>query len=202
MTSTNDPTAPNPTPPASDDPTQSNQQIKIIPQGLDAALRTAGLNPDDPKLTKAIEISLMVKGSLPLMPPPMLTEYAKIFPGLAERIVGWTEQQHTHRQSLERQQTVGSETRMNRSQLITGGVAIWGLMMAAIAGIWGATAVGIAIAVVSIGGPTAAIWLARNTGANKPKLAPKTVLQNRPEAADQANLSPEERHNQTETLRP
>jgi len=84
---------------------------------------------------------------------------------------------------------------MNRSQLITGGVAIWGLTVAAIAGVWGATAVGIVIAVVSIGGPTAAIWMARNTGANKPKLAPKTVPQNPPEAADQATRSSEEHHN-------
>jgi hypothetical protein len=47
---------------------------------------------------------------------------------------------------------------MDRGQLIAGGVAIWGLTIAVIAGAWSAT-VGTAIAVVSIGGPIAAIWL-------------------------------------------
>jgi uncharacterized membrane protein len=191
MTSTDDPTAPNPTQPkAVDDPPQSKQQIEIISQGLDTALRTAGLNPDDAKLTKAIAISLMVRGSLPLIPPQMLAEYEKVIPGLAAKIIGWTEAQRTHRQCLERKQTEGSEKRMDRGQIIAGAVAIWGLTMAAIVGVWSAT-VGIAIAVVSIGGPTAAIWLARNTGANKPKLASPAAPQNPPETIRPA----EERHN-------
>jgi hypothetical protein len=81
MTSTDDPTVPPPTQPnAADDPLQSKQQIEIISQGLDAALRTVGLNPDDAKITKAIAISLMIRGPLPLMPPPILAEYEKVTP--------------------------------------------------------------------------------------------------------------------------
>jgi uncharacterized membrane protein len=170
MTNTQNPKAPTPAKPtAESNPPQSEQTIEIIPPELDTALRTAGLNPDDPKLTKAIEISLMmVRGSLPLPPPPILAEYEKAFPGLVEKIITWTEEQRKHRQSLERQQTDGSERRMDRGQLIAGGVAMWGLLMAVIAGAWSAP-VGVAIAIVAIGGPTAAIWLARNTGASKPR---------------------------------
>jgi uncharacterized membrane protein len=115
----------------------------------------------------------MTVGGLLLLPPPrILAEYEKDFPGLVDRIIGWTEEQRKHRQSLERLQTEGSEKRMNRGQLIAGGLACWGLTMAVVAG------AGIAIAVVSIGGPTAAIWLARNTSASKSR---PTVPQSPPE---------------------
>jgi uncharacterized membrane protein len=109
---------------------------------------------------------MLFRGQLPLPPPPILAEYEKHFPGLCDKLVGWTEAQRSHRQALERQRTDGQEIRMNRGQLIAGGVAIWGLTMAALAGAWSPT-VGVAIAIVSIGGPTAAIWLARNTGGAK-----------------------------------
>jgi hypothetical protein len=50
MPSTDDPTEPSHTQPkAADDPHQSKPQTEIIPPGLEIALRTAGLNPDDPK---------------------------------------------------------------------------------------------------------------------------------------------------------
>jgi uncharacterized membrane protein len=156
---------------------------EVIPPGLDTVLRTAGIDPT-PEVTKAIEISLMMfRGSLPLPPPPILSEYEKTFPGLTEKIVAWTEEQRIHRQALERQRTDGAEKRMDRGQYIAGGVAIWGLTMAAVAGVWSAP-VGVVIAIVAIGGPTAAIWLARSGGqpqspppsnvpkGSKPKAAP------------------------------
>jgi uncharacterized membrane protein len=157
----------------------ANQQ-EVIPPGLDTVLRTAGINPT-PEVTKAIEISLMMfRGSLPLPPPPILSEYEKAFPGLTNKIIGWTEEQRTHRQALERQRTDGAERRMDRGQYIAAGVALWGLTMAALAGVWSAP-VGIVIAIVAIGGPTAAIWLARNGGQPKlPNPSKPTVAVERP----------------------
>jgi uncharacterized membrane protein len=149
-------------------PTSTLHPQEVIPPGLDSVLRTAGIDPT-PELTKAIEISLMMfSGSLPLPPPPILAEYEKAFPGLVLKIIKWTEEQRSHRQALERQRTSGSENRMDRGQYIAGAVAIWGLTMAAVAGIW-STFVGVVIAIVAIGGPTAAIWLARTT---KPSPSP------------------------------
>jgi hypothetical protein len=88
------------------EPTNSPATVKpqeVIPPGLDTVLRKAGIDPT-PDVTKAIEISLMMfRGSLPLPPPPILAEYEKTFPGLTEKIIHWTEEQRTHRQSLERQ---------------------------------------------------------------------------------------------------
>jgi uncharacterized membrane protein len=94
------------------------------------------------------------------MPPEILAQYEQEFPGLGYKLVEWTEQQRNHRQSLEKQRTDGSEKRMERGQFIAGGVALWGLTIAGLVAVFGnAWAAGI-IAIVAIGGPTSAIWLA------------------------------------------
>lgn len=111
---------------------------------------------------------MLFRGQLPLPPPSILAEYEQHFPGLCEKVVGWTEAQRTHRQTLERQKTDGQEKRMNRGQIIAGAVALWGLTMATIAAAW-STPAAIAIAIVCIGGPTAAIYLARNTNQQTPQ---------------------------------
>src|ERR1700687_2443687 len=133
-------------------------QLEIIPPALDGALRSAGVNTQNPEVTRAIEVSLslmVATGSLPVPPASILTEYEQAFPGLGTKIVSWTEEQRKHRQSLEKQRTDGAERRMNRGQLIAAFVAIWGITLAAVVGIFGSLYVGIALAVVSIGGPTA-----------------------------------------------
>jgi uncharacterized membrane protein len=107
----------------------------------------------------------IARGSLPIMPPEILAQYDREFPGLGQKLIDWTEQQRNHRQTLERQRTNGSEKRMDRGQIIAGCAAIWGLTLAAAVGIWGnAWAAGV-LAIVSIGGPTAAIYLARTMNA-------------------------------------
>ncbi|WP_423868964.1 DUF2335 domain-containing protein [Bradyrhizobium sp.] len=107
------------------------------------------------------------------MPPEILAQYEREFPGLADRLVNWTEQQRSHRQSLERQRTDGSERRMDRSQLIAGTVAVWGITLSALVGIFGSPWAAGVIAVVAIGGPTAAIWLAKTmNGGGKPPSTP------------------------------
>jgi hypothetical protein len=63
---------------------------------------------------------------------------------------------------------------MDRGQLIAAVAAIWGLTLAAVVGIFGSLYVGIALAVVSIGGPTAAIWIAKGMN-HKPGATPPPV---------------------------
>ena len=59
---------------------------------------------------------------------------------------------------------------MNRGQVITAGMAGLGLVLSAVVGIWGNWFVASVLAIVAIGGPTAALYLASN---NKlPSLTP------------------------------
>src|SRR5262245_55628685 len=80
---------------------------EIIPPALQTALRDVGVDPQDPNVSKALEISLtmMFRGSLPLAPPPILREYGNVRPELIDKLVEWTEQQSTHRRELERLRT-------------------------------------------------------------------------------------------------
>jgi uncharacterized membrane protein len=153
------------------------QQPEIILPALDGALRSAGVDPQNPEVTKALEVgfSLMVAtGSLPVPPASILAEYNATIPGLGDKIIVWTEEQRKHRQGLEKQRTDGAERRMDRGQLITAVAAIWGLTMAAAVGIFGSPYVGITLAVVSIGGPTAAIWFAKGMN-HKPSATPTPI---------------------------
>lgn len=138
-------------------------RIEILP-ALDAALRQAGVDPRNPDVTKTVNISLsmmMASGQLPLPPPELLRQYEDVYPGLTGKIIEWTEEQRRHRMALENRATIGSEARMNRSQFIAGSVALVGLCLAAGTAIFGnAWAAGV-IAIVSVGGPTAAVYLAR-----------------------------------------
>jgi uncharacterized membrane protein len=143
---------------------RSEPTIEIIPPSLDSALRTAGVDPTDPSVTKTLQVSLslmMASGSLPLPPPTILSDYEKAFPGLVAKITSWTDEQRAHRMALENQVTNGSESRMNRGQIIAACVAGWGITLAALVGIFGNPYVASIVAIVSIGGPAAAVYLAR-----------------------------------------
>jgi uncharacterized membrane protein len=139
-------------------------KAEIIPPALDSVLRTAGIDTRDPNVVRALEISLttMFSDALPLPPPRILKEYDSVHPGLIDKIVEWTEQQSAHRRALEKTRTERSESRFDRGQWIAATVAVGGLCLAAIEGAVGSPAAAIAIAVVAIGGPTAAIWMAQN----------------------------------------
>jgi uncharacterized membrane protein len=126
---------------------------------------------------------MMASGSLPLPPPAVLSDYNEAFPGLVEKIVDWTEEQRQHRMRLENQVTAGTENRMNRGQLIAASVAIIGLGLAALVGIVGNPYVAMVIAVVSIGGPTAAVYLARGGVTPTPRQPPPNVPSKPPKAA-------------------
>jgi len=118
----------------------------------------------------------MFGGSLPLPPPSILKEYQEIDPALVGKIIQWTELQSDHRKTLEKLRTERSENRFDRGQWIAATVAIGGLCLAALLGKFGNPWVAVAIAVVSVGGPTAAIWLAhnvRNPPTPSPPVPPK-----------------------------
>jgi uncharacterized membrane protein len=135
----------------------------LVPPALDGVLEAAGVDLKNPQVTKALEISMsfmVARGSLPLPPADILAEYEREFPGLGQKLIEWTEQQREHRQSLERYRAEGSERRMDRGQLIAASVAITGLLVAGAVGIFGSAWAAGLIAIVAIGGPTAAIWLA------------------------------------------
>jgi uncharacterized membrane protein len=145
-------------------PEQSPVTGQIIPPALDSALRTAGIDTRDPNVVRALQISLtmMFSGSLPLPPPEILKEYDGVRPGLVDKFVEWTEVQSAHRRALENTRTAKAETRFDRGQWIAATVAIGGLSLAAVVGIFGNPWVAGMIAIVAVGGPTAAIWLAKN----------------------------------------
>jgi len=146
---------------------------EIVPPELESILRTIGVDLTDPNVSKALEISLttMFRGSLPLAPPPILREYGNIRPELIDKLITWTEEQSAHRRNMEKLRTEGSEKRMNRAQWIGAAVALGGLSLSAYVAHY-STAAAIAMALVSVGGPTAAIWLAHNMRRPSPPTPP------------------------------
>ena len=164
-----------PHPESSNERTDSKQVPEVLPPALEGALETAGLDVSNPDVTRAVQVSagfFVARGSLPIMPPEILGEYERRFPGLGRKLIDWTEEQRNHRQSLERLRTEGSERRMDRGQLIAGGAALWGLTIAGAVAIFGNPWTATVIAIVAIGGPTAAVWLARTM--NTPDKSPRT----------------------------
>jgi hypothetical protein len=132
-----------------------------VPVVLSEVLRSAGVDTSDPKVSRALEISFMFfSGSLPLPPAEMLQKWEPLFPGITAKFVDWTERQSRHRQYLEKLRTERSENRMDRSQMIAAAVALGGLALSALVGIFGNPYVAGVIAVVSVGGPTAAVAIA------------------------------------------
>ena len=72
----------------------------VIPPDINEALRSVGVDPLDPRVTKTLEISfsmMMARGTLPLPPAQVLLEYNSVYPEMAAKIIGWTEEQRKHR---------------------------------------------------------------------------------------------------------
>jgi uncharacterized membrane protein len=176
---------PRQTPP---DSASAQGKTEIIPPALDSALRNVGIDPRDPAVSRAIEISLtmaMFSGSLPLPPPEILKEYDSVHAGLSDKLIEWTERQSEHRRLLETKRTDRTEDRYDRGQRIAAGVALGGLFLSSIVGIWGNPWVAGVMAIVAVGGPTAAIWLARNIRSPssqlpKPPISPRSIAAGRP----------------------
>ena len=163
-----DPVRPEPTLPTTqrnDPPEKREPEADLIPPQLDTVLRKRGLNPEDPHVKTAIEVSMMAwRGSMPFPPPPILADLERIHPGITGKMVQWTDEQRAHRIRLEKIETEGDEKRKDRSQILGGGVAVLGLCLAAVTAIWGNPWTAAVIAIVSVGGPIAAVMLAMNLG--------------------------------------
>lgn len=98
----------------------------------------------------------------------MFKQYEDSFPGTVEQIIKLTVQQGRHRQELERLKTQGEERRLNRGQFIAASVALLGIAIAGFVGLYGNLWVAGVIAIVGVGGPTAAVWLARVVPSHSP----------------------------------
>lgn len=104
----------------------------------------------------------------PLLPPRILQDYNDVVPGLAEKLIEWTESESSHRRKMEQRAfevSVGFQSRGQWFGLIVSlfGLSVSGLIVyfsrdseAAGPAAWVATV----IAIVSIGGPFAARLLA------------------------------------------
>jgi uncharacterized membrane protein len=133
----------------------------IVPSALIEALKQAGLDPSDPRFSRALEItSLSISGSTNFPPAVLLQQWEPLYPGITAKFVKWTEEQAAHRRSLEKQEFVRSQRRQDRAQFITAGAMYLGLVLSAIVGIFGHPFASAVLAIVSIGGPTAATALA------------------------------------------
>ncbi len=129
---------------------------------LQGILEQIGIGEDDPRARVVIsEVRTLVGYRGPIPPPQMLAEYERVHPGLAKRIVDAWDDQARHRKQLEAQMTGGAEARMNRSQVFALAVALAGLLVAGAVGIWGSWVAASVIAIVAVGGPSAATVIAR-----------------------------------------
>ncbi len=153
--------------PATNGESPAELTIDIGNPGLEKVLRKAGVDPANPQVVRTLEVmsvsATLARGSLPLPPPALLQEYSLVMPGLPEKLVEWTEVQAAHRRELENQRAWGAERRMDRGQIGALCVSLVGLAVAGLVGIWGNPWVGAVIAVVSVGGPAAAVLLAANS---------------------------------------
>jgi uncharacterized membrane protein len=143
-----------------------------IPPPLERALREAGVNTHDPEVQRTVQIisvsSISARGTLPLPPPQLLAEYQGVLPDLPQRLINWTETQAAHRREMERLKAEGQESRMNRGQWGALAVALGGLSIAGVVGIYGNGIASAFIALFSVGGPAAAVMLASNSSIGWP----------------------------------
>jgi hypothetical protein len=64
------------------------------------------------------------------------------------------------------------DSRLDRAQIFTAVVAVCGLLASAVVGVFGNPIVASILAIVSIGGPTAAVWLARGRASDEDNSPP------------------------------
>lgn len=107
----------------------------------------------------------------PLLPPNLLKEYDEVLPGLAAKLVEWTEAESSHRRVMEKRAFDETRNLQAKGQWFGLTVSIFGLTMSALTiylappgyatpAAWTATV----IAIVSVGGPFAARLLAGRIG--------------------------------------
>lgn len=153
-------TLPPPDRPRPNIPPAADEEASGLPPEAARRLIEIGADPHAPHIRGAVRIGMAFGGPIP--PPGLLESYRAVHPDLPERIIAWTETQTAHRQSLERAAHEGAERRMNRGQLFTFVLAGLGLILSALVGVFGSAVVASILALVAVGGPTAAFVLARS----------------------------------------
>lgn len=136
-------------------------EADFLPAEAIEQLKRRGVDVDDPKIRRVVSttVSLIHVGPLPL--PTILAGYDQVRPGTTDKIIEWAERQINHRIGLESETTKRAEGRMDRGQFMAVAVALGGLCIAGIVGIYGSAFAASVIAAVSVGGPTAAVALTR-----------------------------------------
>lgn len=89
-------------------------------------------------------------------PIPSATElkkYNDIHPNFADRIIRMTEKEVEHRHTVTENNTKEERALQKRGQIFSASIAISGMVIAAIVGIWGSPAVGYTIAGGALGSP-------------------------------------------------
>ncbi|HEX9646612.1 MAG TPA: DUF2335 domain-containing protein [Alphaproteobacteria bacterium] len=159
-----------PEPPDTDDKKPTKDALPVPAEDEDAQrlkaalrniLRRAAIDPDDPDAQLIISAAHSWTYRGPIPPPGMLKQYDAVIPGLADRMVGGWDDERRHRHSLEDRAFEGDESRMNRAQYHALTLGLLGIVAAGVIAIldgWEAAAV---VAIVAIGGPTAATALSR-----------------------------------------
>ena len=125
--------------------------------------------PDDQGATQVVHEEYYHARSYqgPLPSPEVLAEFDEVVPGLAERIVVAWETQTAHRQSLEVGAVGRSDRRKDRAQIFSFATSIAGVIAAGLVGVHGHWSAAIGIAAVAVGGPGAALYLARSLPARR-----------------------------------
>ena len=138
-------------------------EVEILPPEAQQKLKELGIDLDDPKFRRVLGVFLEAYSG-PIPPPSMLAQYEKVRPGIVDKIIDWNDRQMLHRHTLEKESSNRSEDRMDRGQWLAGGAMIFGLIIAGLVGVYGNGWVASVIAIVAVGGPTAAVALTRHLG--------------------------------------
>jgi uncharacterized membrane protein len=144
--------------PESGNPEGTKSLPDIIPPEAVEVLRKAGIDSPE-KAAAVITVAASVSRS-PYPSPEMLRAYEDFRPGMADQVLQQVHEQRKHRQNLEKLRTKGSERRMNHAQRNSLIIAILSIFLAAGAAYYSTIVAGV-IAVVGVGGPSAATILAR-----------------------------------------
>ncbi|MHC8508232.1 MAG: hypothetical protein ACYYKD_02355 [Rhodospirillales bacterium] len=141
-------------PPPSEVLASAEEDTEALPPQIKRLLESQGIDLNDPGMSgvliQAVKMSIF---SGPLPSPQTLAEYKAIDPELLDLIKGWTTGQMNHRMALEREVVSAETKKISVGQRVAGAVAIFGLAMAAVVGIWGNPATAVAIAAFAVGGP-------------------------------------------------
>jgi uncharacterized membrane protein len=144
-----------------------DKSAEVIPPDVEAELRARGVDLDSPEQRQTVNNVMHARleaYSAPWPSPDMLKSYEQVSPGLSERIAEWVFNEQAHRHRQEDEIVRRTETRLDRSQYATLGIAIFGVVVSAGLAVLDKTVVAVVIALSSLGGPAAAMALAKAFG--------------------------------------